>query len=270
MGYHPILSLASTGQRLFAGTGWFGGVFLSTDAGTSWTPANIGLPSAWSVNALAVCDASGGTGVPYLFAGTTNGIFRSTDSGTSWTVADGGVTTDTILTLAAIDTILFAGTERGGIFVSTNGGTSWTEVNEGLPTAKLSPKGFSDIQCLASNGKCLFAGTFDAGVWKRSLDEMITAAELWSSAPCHFSLEQNFPNPFNPSTTIRYGLPTRSHVTITIFNILGQEVAQLANGEVGAGYHEVRFDGSGLSSGLYLCRLRAMHYSAAIGLLLMK
>ncbi len=67
----------------------------------------------------------------------------------------------------------------------------------------------------------------------------------------------NYPNPFNPSTTIRYGLPLRSMVTLTVFNALGQQVAILEQGEKDAGYHEVRFDGTGLASGVYFYRLRA-------------
>jgi flagellar hook assembly protein FlgD len=70
-------------------------------------------------------------------------------------------------------------------------------------------------------------------------------------------LRQNFPNPFNPSTTIRYGLANSSQVTLTVFNTLGQQVALLQNGEQEAGYHEVKFDGSGLSSGVYYYRLTA-------------
>ena len=75
--------------------------------------------------------------------------------------------------------------------------------------------------------------------------------------PLRFEMHQNYPNPFNPSTTIRYGLPNRSHVTLTVFNTLGQQVAQLVNGEVEVGYHEVRFDASGLSSGVYFYRIIA-------------
>lgn len=69
-----------------------------------------------------------------------------------------------------------------------------------------------------------------------------------------------FPNPFNPSTTIRYGLPNRSHVTLTVFNTLGQEIAALVDREMDAGYHEAAFDASGLASGVYLYRLRAGIY----------
>jgi hypothetical protein len=81
-----------------------------------------------------------------------------------------------------------------------------------------------------------------------------TLAEL---LPVSYSLAQNYPNPFNPATTIRYGLPQRSMVNLTIFNALGQQVRQLLSQEQAAGYHEVKFDGSGVASGVYFYRIRA-------------
>ena len=77
------------------------------------------------------------------------------------------------------------------------------------------------------------------------------------SLPERYVLEQNYPNPFNPSTTIRYGLPQRANVSLIIYNTLGQQVAVLQNGEQEAGSHEVRVDGSNLSSGVYFYRLQA-------------
>jgi hypothetical protein len=88
--------------------------------------------------------------------------------------------------------------------------------------------------------------------------------------PKEFMLEQNFPNPFNPSTTIQYGLPARSHVNLTVFNTLGQSVSILVNGEQEAGYHEVQFDASGLSSGVYLYRIQAGEFVQTKRLLLLR
>jgi hypothetical protein len=64
-------------------------------------------------------------------------------------------------------------------------------------------------------------------------------------------LDQNYLNPFNPSTTIRYGLPLGSEVTLTVYNTLGQQVVTLIHGEENAGYHEAKFEGSGLATGVY-------------------
>jgi hypothetical protein len=75
--------------------------------------------------------------------------------------------------------------------------------------------------------------------------------------PLAFDVAQNFPNPFNPSTTIRYGIPRRSFVTLTVYNALGQELEVLQNGEQEAGFHDVRFDGTAFSSGVYFYRLQA-------------
>jgi hypothetical protein len=88
--------------------------------------------------------------------------------------------------------------------------------------------------------------------------------------PASFSLEQNYPNPFNPTTTIRYCLGDRSHVTLTVFNTLGRQVAQLVNGEMEAGYHDVRFDGNGLSSGVYFYRMQAGDFVEARRFLLLR
>jgi hypothetical protein len=80
--------------------------------------------------------------------------------------------------------------------------------------------------------------------------------------PSAFVLEQNFPNPFNPSTLIRFGMPDDGHVSVTVHNMLGQLVAVLDDGFRLAGYHEVRWDGrtgngTPVGSGMYLCRVQA-------------
>jgi len=90
------------------------------------------------------------------------------------------------------------------------------------------------------------------------------------SEPSTYALEQNYPNPFNPATTIRYALPERSHVTLAIYNALGQLVSTPVSGEEPAGYHSVSFDGTRLASGVYFCRLRAGSFVKTMTLLLIR
>ena len=100
---------------------------------------------------------------------------------------------------------------------------------------------------------------------------IVTCANAGESAvPVAFLLYQNYPNPFNPTTTIRYGLPQRSPVTLTVYNMLGQQVALLQNGEQGAGYHEVKFDARNLGSGVYFYKLHAGDFVETRRLLLVR
>jgi hypothetical protein len=73
--------------------------------------------------------------------------------------------------------------------------------------------------------------------------------------PLEVSLQQNHPNPFNPSTTISYQLPGESRVMLRVFDVLGREVRTLVDGTEGPGYKSVQFDAGGLASGMYLYRL---------------
>ena len=85
-----------------------------------------------------------------------------------------------------------------------------------------------------------------------------------------FVLHQNFPNPFNPSTMIRFNLPTEQHVDLKVFDILGREVAVVIDQNMVAGRHEAMFDGSSLSSGVYFYRLTAGENIAVRKFILMK
>ena len=85
-----------------------------------------------------------------------------------------------------------------------------------------------------------------------------TSSELDESMVKKFALEQNYPNPFNPTTNISFSLADASPVKLTIYNLLGQEVARLISGKVmNAGTHTVAFNAASLSSGVYLYRLEA-------------
>lgn len=73
--------------------------------------------------------------------------------------------------------------------------------------------------------------------------------------PTTYSLKQNHPNPFNPSTVISYQLPAVSHVDLSVYNLIRQKVATLVSEKKNAGYHQLEWDASGFASGMYYYRM---------------
>jgi len=100
----------------------------------------------------------------------------------------------------------------------------------------------------------------DSNIVFRRVD-LVTAAAPANAPPGEFRLFQNFPNPFNPATTIRYAIPRRAHVTLSVYTTLGQLVTTLVDRVEEAGAHSVKFDGTSLSSGVYFYRLQAGNYT---------
>lgn len=103
----------------------------------------------------------------------------------------------------------------------------------------------------------LFAALPDGQVVELPATGGPTSVEDAKSVPTDFILDQNYPNPFNPSTTINFSLAVDSKVSLKIFDVLGQEVATLINGQMPAGSREVSFDASSLNSGVYFYRIDA-------------
>ena len=91
-----------------------------------------------------------------------------------------------------------------------------------------------------------------------------------NTQPFTFKLNQNYPNPFNPTTTISYTIPKSSYVTLKVYDILGNEVSTLVNGEKSAGNYQLKFDGSKLASGVYFYRITAGNKTDVKKLLLTK
>ena len=88
--------------------------------------------------------------------------------------------------------------------------------------------------------------------------------------PQGFWLSQNYPNPWNPQTTIRYSLPTAETVSLTVHDAAGREVAVLANGHQHSGEHEVVFSSDGIASGVYYYTLRAGSFTQTRKLVLVR
>ena len=93
-----------------------------------------------------------------------------------------------------------------------------------------------------------FDGTFDYS----------QVVNLGYTLPVAFALEQNYPNPFNPTTNIIYSVPVKSNVTLDVYNLIGQKVVTLFEGEVESGKHTAQFNASSMSSGMYFFKLTAV------------
>ena len=99
---------------------------------------------------------------------------------------------------------------------------------------------------------------------------MSTGVEEQAFAPQRFQLFANYPNPFNPSTIIKYQVPQTSLVTLRVFDILGREIAFLVNEEKPAGTYSIQWNASNMSSGVYFYRLHAGYFIDTKRMILLK
>ncbi len=127
--------------------------------------------------------------------------------------------------------------------------------HDGMPDAwelshNLNPYDSSDSRLVDSSGFTMIEEYINGLV-----SGNITGVENTNQVPASFSLKQNYPNPFNPITRIEYSIPVKSKIKLVVFDILGREVLALVDGEEAAGNHSINFDGSRLSSGVYIYSL---------------
>lgn len=101
-------------------------------------------------------------------------------------------------------------------------------------------------------------------------EEVANSSIADSEVPDGYNLKQNYPNPFNPTTQIEFSLPEQSHVTLSVYNILGQQVEMLVNETYSQGNHTVEFDATNLPSGNYIYRLEAGDFVQSQQMMLVK
>lgn len=231
--------------------GWFGTslarMFHTTNGGTTWEVETI--PSLLSVQSLAF-DLSG-VGLAAHWEGE---MVRTTDGGTSWhdiTAPDSGI----LRHIVAHDNSFWVLIDNS-VHRSDDEGSTWTLQTSAVSTLQglslLSVEGGTYGYAVGNDGLILQYQNFvtNVGLSDRPL------------VPQEFAVSLNYPNPFNPSTTIEYDVPRRSVVTLSVYNLLGQHVATLVDGETRAGSHSavwIGTSGSGVqvSSGVYYCRMHA-------------
>jgi len=243
------------------GGGVGGGVVLkTTNGGLLWETKFSG--TSWPFYSVHFVDYNIG-----WVAGDYNRIYKTTNGGNSWI-------TQYTTASHSLWSIFFVNSNTGWviggsndfaqiIMKTTDGGGSWIS-QAGINLKQLLEIFFVDEYtgwAVGIDGTILF--TNNGGITfieKNYLEQKIR----------DFGLLQNYPNPFNPSTTIKFALPERAKVNLSVYNLLGEKVAELVDGELEAGYHETKWNASGFASSIYFYNLRANDFVETKKLVLMK
>jgi photosystem II stability/assembly factor-like uncharacterized protein len=253
-GSDPIRFLAEVGNTLFAG------YFRSTDDGLTWQKE----PSGTSFYVTALVQNRLGD---YL-VGVVDSIYESTDAGITWSpmVSFGA----NVNAMAEDSTgVIYVGTNGRGVFVSTDDGVSWQETSIGLEDSVV-------LSLAYSTDHYVWCGTATHGVF-RTTEPVTRVLSEYRCGPVRFNLEQNYPNPFNPVTSIEYAVGGiggqglgASNVRLVVYDLIGREVAVLVNERKAPGRYEVKFDASGLASGVYFYTLQAGDFVQSKKLVLLR
>jgi photosystem II stability/assembly factor-like uncharacterized protein len=233
-------------------------IYKTVNGGMRWNKLNLNIPS-YNLNSLHMFDQNSGMAV-----GDNGVVILTKDGGYSWSVIKSRLAGN-LFSIDASDNneILVCG-DNSALYKSTDGGYTWNGVT--LPQGN--SYSFKNIQFTGTlNGYSLAFVVGENGVKLYSGD----GGSIWYNTPSwfqnnttginkkQFDVTQNFPNPFNPSTTISYVLPYDANVNVKVFDVIGREVALLVNGFEKSGSHQVNFNASKLSSGVYFYNVTATH-----------
>ncbi|MCF8396261.1 MAG: T9SS type A sorting domain-containing protein, partial [Melioribacteraceae bacterium] len=216
-----------------------GGVFTSATDYIAWTKIEYN-------RCRAITIGSNGE----IFIGLSGGnVKRSTDNGATWEDA-GWISAHINALITDNDGNIYAA-HNWGISKSTNNGTNWSDFISGVGI----PGAGKETLCLGlAGGGIMYAGTLGLGLFK-TIDPVSDVNSKFENIPTEFGLSQNYPNPFNPVTSIKYSLPVHSNVQLAVYNLLGENVANLVNENQISGNYNVEFDGTQLASGVYIYAL---------------
>ncbi|MBC8488444.1 MAG: T9SS type A sorting domain-containing protein [Bacteroidetes bacterium] len=285
------------------GQTWLNNDIYVTDQPGGWA---FDIPGIYRCNGMPItsCDISGGPhhGTIYINwsdqrNGTTNTdvwLVKSTNGGQNWStpkrVNDDPAGKQQFFTWMDIDQttgyLYFVFYDRRNhsnnltdvyIARSTDGGTTFENIiisaTPFLPVSGF----FGDYSCISAHDNKvrpiwarLDGSTPNISVWTAIIDFPANVINITTNIPSEYHLGQNFPNPFNPTTSIKFDIPGSTFTKIKIYDILGKEIATLVSEELSAGSYEVEWDASEYTSGIYMYKLITNDFSETKKMLLIK
>lgn len=288
-----IKTMITDGDTVYAGC-IFAGVFRSVNNGLNWSRFALGEGDL--LYALLKNESN-------FLIGLYGGIYRSTNNGVNWFISQSGITDNDIRCFVQQGKEIFCGTYGGGVFVTDNNGELWTSKSNGLQDLRIhalssdgvnlfagtAGKGIhylnntgawipvnegindSNITSIAFKDKYIFAASASGKIWKRLKSEIITKiASINSRTAADYRLYQNFPNPFNPVTSITFYIPEKINASLKVFDALGKEISVIFNGKIQEGKYTKFWNADNFPAGVYFCRLESESYSETIKLMLIK
>lgn len=255
----PIQRITSAGNSLYLTVDR--SLFRSEDNGLTWDSLNLPF-TGYFYNVLAK-DSS-------VYVGTfSEGFFLSTDRGTNWTKASDGLPDSSgIRALHMYGHDLIASISMNlqqSIYRLNLSESVWHQFNEGFSLGQ-----FAYINAFANDSDFVFVAS-DSSVSRRPLADWLTSVPKDGLHPPEdFFLYPNFPNPFNPSTTLSFSTNTTQYVTLKVYDLLGREVATLFASRARPGIHTFHWSPVNCSSGIYFARLESDANSVSRKLVLLR
>ena len=241
-------------------TGWASGeagtILSTTDGGQHWTH-QVSNTLDW-LGSIYFFDCDTGFAV-----GKNGAIFKSTDGGSTWSLQTSGTSNNLCSVFFTDHQTGWAVGIAGTILQTSDGGANWIPQISGTSNLLFSVNFTDDTTgwVVGANGTILKTTT--GGI--TSIDEIQCCK---TTIPQNFDLLQNYPNPFNLSTNIKYSLKKSNHVSLKIYNLLGQKIKILVDEYQTAGVHEICWIKKELPSGIYFYNIKSGEYSATKKLIL--
>ncbi len=249
-------------------------VHVSTNGGRIFSPTVSSPLSPGPVSGLATDPRDDRTAYALFSAYGRAKVLQTRDLGQTWEdlsgFGEGAVSSSNgfpnvavydLLVLPDRRDELWAGTEIG-LFISQDDGATWQYADNGLPAVSIWKMRVVDDEIVVA--------THGRGIWTVPLNAVPVSSEVAAELPAEFSLAANYPNPFNPATTITFDVPVASQVRLTVFDVTGRRIASLVNREFAPGRHQVVWDARGVASGLYFYRLESGEFEATRSMTLLK